>query len=148
MPAFSPAQFRRVVQASAAYDLVVTAPFATPWTFAFAFAQLGAVNQALGGPPLPAFAPLHMLFGLLMGSVVMVWSVLRLRRPTPLLGRHDAMARALFSLWMAWAWSRTGDPVLLLFLLPELAWAVAQAWPVRGAEHSARDNRAFGGLLE
>ena len=130
MPSFSPAQFRRVVFASAAYDLIVTAPFATPWTFALAFAHLGAVNQALGGQPLPAFEPMQMLFALLMGSVVMVWSVLRLRGPTTQLGRYDAAARALFSLWMAWAWMQTGAPVLLLFLLPELSWAVVQAWRV------------------
>jgi hypothetical protein len=130
MPSFSPSQFRRVVSASAAYDLVVTAPFATPWTFAIAFGHLSAVNQALGGQPLPAFGPMHVLFGLLMGSVVMVWSVLRLRGPTVQLGRYDATARVLFSLWMAWAWNQTREPVLLLFLLPEAIWAVVQAWRV------------------
>ncbi|MFG6489947.1 hypothetical protein ACG04R_24940 [Roseateles sp. BYS78W] len=131
MFSFNPSQFRCVVRASAAYDLVVTAPFATPWSFAIAFGQLGAVNHALGGQPLPAFAPLQMLFALLMGSVVLVWSVLRLRAPTQQFGRYDAAARGLFSLWMAWAWAQTGQPVLLLFLLPELAWAVVQAWRVR-----------------
>ena len=131
MPSFSPTQFRRVVLASAVYDLVVTAPFATPWTFAMAFGHLGAVNQALGGQPLPAFAPMQMLFALLMGSVVLVWSVLRLRGPTTQLGRYDAAARALFSLWMAWAWTQTGEPVLLLFLLPETSWALVQLWCVR-----------------
>lgn len=152
LPAFTPARFRRIVRASAVYDLVVTAPFATPWTFAVAFSQLGEVNQALGGGPLPAFAPLHLLFALLMGSLVLVWSAARLRMPTPSLGRHDAAARALFSTWMLWAWLQTGAPVLLLFLLPEAAWAVVQAWPVRaegrGPEHSASRNRAFGGATE
>lgn len=133
MFAFSPSQFRRVVCASAAYDLVVTAPFATPWSFAVAFGHLGAVNQALGGQPLPAFEPLQMLFALLMGSIVLVWSVLRLRGPTRQLGRYDAAGRLLFSLWMAWAWSQTGAPVLLLFIVPEVSWAVAQAWRVRSA---------------
>lgn len=137
MFSFSPSQFRRVVRASAAYDLVVTAPFATPWTFAVAFGQLGAVNQTLGGQPLAAFEPLHVLFALLMGSVVMVWSVLRLRAPTVQLGRYDAAARALFSGWMAWAWAQTGAPVLLLFLLPEAAWAVAQAWRVAARAEDA-----------
>ncbi|MGQ3053989.1 MAG: hypothetical protein ACT6S0_19595 [Roseateles sp.] len=131
MLAFSPTQFRRVVFASAAYDFVVTAPFATPWTFAIAFGHLGGVNQALGGQSLPVFEPMQMLFALLMGSIVLVWSVLRLRGPTQQYGRYDAAARLLFSLWMAWAWAQTGEPVLLLFLLPELSWAVAQLWPVR-----------------
>lgn len=131
MPAFSPARFRRVVRFSALYDLIVTAPFATPWTFELNRRQLGALNEALGGQPLPAFDPFQTLFALLMGSLVMVWAVLRLRGPTPQFGRYDAAGRALFSLWMAWAWLQTGAPMLLIFLLPELAWAVVQAWPVR-----------------
>jgi len=130
MVSLNPRKFLRIVQGSALYDLVVTAPFATPWTFSLAFEHLGAVNQALGGQPLPAFAPLHQLFALLMGSVVLVWAALRLRAPSVSLGRHDAAARWLFSLWMLWAWSAGGQPVLLLFLLPEAAWAVAQCWPV------------------
>ena len=149
MFAFNPQQFRRVVRASAIYDLVVTAPFATPWTFAIAFGQLSAVNQALGGQPLPAFEPMHQLFALLMASVVMVWSWLRLRTPTPGLGRHDAVTRLLFSTWMLWTWGQTGAPVMLLFLLPEISWAAVQAWPVRGgAERSAWRNRAFGAAAE
>ena len=131
MPSFSPNQFRRVVRASAAYDLIVTAPFATPWSFAMAFGHLGAANQTLGGQPLPVFGALHTLFALLMGSLVIVWAVLRLRGPTLQLGRYDAAARGLFSLWMAWAWLQTGEPVLLLFIVPEVSWAVVQAWRVR-----------------
>lgn len=153
MFAFSPPQFRHVVRASAVYDLVVTAPFATPWTFAIAFGQLSAVNQALGGQPLPAFEPIHQLFALLMASVVMVWSWLRLRTPTAGLGRHDAATRVLFSAWMFWTWLQTGAPVMLLFLLPEVSWALVQAWPVRSVtqatpEHSAWRNRAFGAAAE
>lgn len=132
MLAFSPSRFLRVVWFSALYDLVLTAPFATPWTFEFNRQQLSALNQALGGPALSAFAPVQTLFVLLMGSLVLVWSVLRLRGPTVQFGRYDAAGRLLFSLWMAWAWSQGGLPVLLLFLLPELAWAVVQLWPVRG----------------
>lgn len=132
MPAFTPTQFRRIVQASALYDLVITAPFATPWSFELVRARLGAVNQALGGPPLAGFDALQTLFALLMGSLVMVWSVLRLRTPEARVGRYDGAARLLFSLWMAWAWSQGGLPVALLFLLPELAWGVLQLWPVRG----------------
>jgi hypothetical protein len=130
MPAFSTPGFLRVVWFSALYDFIVTAPFATPWTFEMNRAQLSTINLALGGQALPAFDPVQTLFALLMGSIVMVWSVLRLRGPTLQLGRYDAAGRLLFSLWMAWAWSHTRAPVLLLFLLPELGWAVVQAWPV------------------
>ncbi len=145
MLSFSPAQFRHVVRASAAYDFIVTVPFATPWTFALALQHLGAANQALGGQPLPAFAPLQVLFALLMGSLVLVWALLRLRAPLAWLGRHDAAARLLFSTWMLWAWGQTGAPVLLLFAVPELAWAVVQLWPVReGAAARRRADGAFG----
>jgi len=131
MPSFSTPRFLRVVWFSALYDLIVTAPFATPWTFELNRAQLSAINVALGGQPLPAFDPVQTLFALLMGSIVIVWSVLRLRGPTLQLGRYDAAGRALFGLWMGWAWLQSHAPMLLLFIVPELAWAVAQAWRVR-----------------
>jgi hypothetical protein len=127
----NPATFRRIVRASAIYDLAVTAPFATPWTFALVLAQLSAVNQQLGGAPLPAFAPLHVLIACLMGSIVVVWSVLRIRDPQPRFGRYDAAGRLLFSSWMAWALAATGEPLIWLFLLPEAAWCVVQCLPVR-----------------
>ena len=69
---FSASSFRSIVRASGVYDLLVTAPFATPWTFALAHSQLSAINQALGGAALPAFAPFHVLFACLLGSVVLV----------------------------------------------------------------------------
>lgn len=131
MPSFSHSGFVRLVWFSALYDLLVTAPFATPWTFEFNRAQLSAINLGLGGQALPAFDALQTMFALLMGSIVLVWAVLRLRGPTVQFGRYDAAGRLLFGTWMAWAWMQTGAPVLLLFIVPETAWAIAQAWPVR-----------------
>jgi len=122
---------RRIVKASAIYDLVVTAAFATPWTFALAHGNISSLNAMLGGSALPAFAPFHLLFACLMGSIVLVWSVLRILEPTQRLGRFDGVARFLFSTWMAWCLAVTGAPVLWLFVLPEFAWGVAQWWPVR-----------------
>lgn len=129
------ATFRRIVRASAIYDLVLTAPFATPWTLALMLAHLSATNQQLGGAPLPAFAPFHVLFACLMGSIVLVWSVLRIADPQPRFGRYDAAGRLLFSSWMAWALAVTGEPLIWLFLLPEAAWCAVQCLPVR---HPAR----------
>lgn len=131
MPAWSPAAFRRIVLASALYDLLVTAPFATPWTFDLVHGQLNALNLSLGGPALPVFGPVHTLFALLLGSLVVVWAAVRLGSPEVRLGRHDAAGRLLFSLWMTWALAQGQVPVLGVFLLPELAWAVAQLLPVR-----------------
>ena len=128
---FSASTFRRIVRASGVYDLLVTAPFATPWTFALAHSQLSTINQALGGAALPAFAPFHVLFACLLGSVVLVWSVLRIAGPQQRFGRYDGAARMLFGTWMMWALNATGEPLLWLFIVPELAWGVVQWWPVR-----------------
>jgi hypothetical protein len=124
--------YLKLVRASACYDLLLTAPFATPWTFALAHAQLSAINRALGGEALPAFTAFHILFACLMGSVVLVWSVLRLQSPSVRLGRLDGVTRFLFASWMGWTLSATGAPLLWLFVLPEFAWGVAQWLPVAG----------------
>ncbi|MDQ2988042.1 MAG: hypothetical protein M3R60_02940 [Pseudomonadota bacterium] len=131
--------YLRVVRASAWYDLVVTAPFFTPWTFAIALGQLSALNRQLGGAPLPAFDPFHTLFACLMGSIVLIWTLLRLRAPSVTLGRYDGAGRLLFSLWMAWALAATGAPLLWLFVVPEFAWGALQWLPV--ARPAAREAR-------
>jgi hypothetical protein len=79
-----------------------------------------------------------MLFACLMGSIVLVWSTLRILEPTQRLGRFDGVGRFLFSLWMAWCLAATGAPVLWLFVLPEFAWGVAQWWPVVDAGPACR----------
>jgi len=122
-----------IVRASAVYDVLLTAPFATPWSFTFAHAQLSTLNQQLGGAALPVFGPFHMLFAGLMASLVLVWSVLRLRAPSVALGRYDASARGLFALWMAATLAATGAPLLWLFLVPEAAWGVVQSWKTEPA---------------
>jgi hypothetical protein len=133
----TPATFRKIVLGSAIYDLLVTAPFATPWSFAFAHTQLDSINQALGGAALPAFTPFHVLFACLLGSVVLVWAALRISDPQERYGRFDGVARLLFSTWMAWTLAATGAPLLWLFVLPELAWGVAQWLPVRAPRERA-----------
>ncbi|PKV44964.1 hypothetical protein CLU92_2327 [Janthinobacterium sp. 61] len=126
--------FRSVVRASAIYDVFMIAPFTTPWTFLLMREHLSALNVGLGGVPLPDFGPFHLLISSLLGSVVMVWSVLRMLDPLPRFGRFDAAARYLFSTWMAWALLVTGQPLLWLFLVPELAWGLAQSLPLRSDE--------------
>ena len=130
--------FLTLVRASAAYDLLLTAPFATPWTFALAHTQLSALNIRLGGTALPDFTPFHVLFACLMGSVVLVWSVLRLRRTEAILGRYDGIGRFLFALWMGWTLAQTGAPLLWLFVAPEFAWGVAQWLPVQDCSQDCR----------
>jgi hypothetical protein len=120
-------QYRHVVRGSAWYDLIVTAAFATPWSFALVHGLLNALD--LPGE-LPAFQPVHMLMANLLGSVVCVWAVLRIRDPQALYGRYDAVARFLFAGWQGYALAHGASSILLVFLVMELAWGVAQVLPV------------------
>lgn len=91
-------QYRRLVKGSAWYDLIVTAAFVTPWSFAALHGVLLSVSQAFNLPgELPPFEPMHMLMANLLGSIVCVWAVLRIRDPQQVYGRYDAVGRFLFS---------------------------------------------------
>ncbi|TRX76055.1 hypothetical protein [Pseudomonas mangiferae] len=126
-----PSTYRRLVRASAWYDLLVTAPFATPWTFLLLHGALSAVASGLALPgELPTFAALPMLMANLLGSLVCIWAVLRIRHPERRLGRYDAAGRMAFALWQAYALAQGASWVILPFLVAELAWGIAQAWPV------------------
>jgi hypothetical protein len=138
MHSFTQQTYLKIVRASGVYDVLMTAAFATPWTFALLLSHLSAVNQLLGGAPLPGFGPFQVLVACLLGSVVMVWSVLRIVEPRVLLGRFDGAARFLFSTWMAWTLFVTGAPVLWLFVIPELMWGVVQWLPVEPTLRAGR----------
>lgn len=124
-------RYQHLVRASALYDLFVTAPFATPWTFARLYATLGVVGASLGtGGELPAFAPMHVLFANLMGSIVLVWSVLRIRAPRVEFGVADGFGRILFASWQAYALAHGATWLLVPFLVFEVAFGVAQLAPI------------------
>lgn len=129
---WQPEQYRRVVRASGWYDLIVTAAFATPWSFMALHGLLTALSQAWHLPgTLPPFEPAHMLMANLLGSIVCVWSVLRIRDPQLQFGRYDAAGRLLFAAWQGYALMHGATTLLVGFLVMELAWAVVQLWPVR-----------------
>ena len=124
--------YARIVRASALYDLIVTAPFATPWTFALLGSLLAGIDAALGLPgSIEAPQGLAMLMGNLMGSVVLVWSVARYRLGLPVLGRYDAVARFLFAAWQIHALANGMSWVVLPFLAVEIGMGIAQSLPVR-----------------
>lgn len=130
-------QYRQIVRGSAWYDLIVTAAFATPWSFAALHGLLTWVSRALELPgEFPLFEPTHMLMANLLGSIVCVWAVLRIRDPQPLYGRYDAVGRFLFATWQLYALLHGASSLLVVFLVFELTWGVAQAWPVRSAAPS------------
>jgi hypothetical protein len=133
--------YLRVVRASAWYDLVVTAGFATPWTYALLHGALAALSTGLGLGDLPALDPLQTLYANLMGSLVLVWAVLRLRRPRPELGLYDGVARVLFAAWQACALAQGATGLLWAFLVAELAFGAAQLvpwWPTAASSRPGR----------
>ncbi|MFJ5307593.1 hypothetical protein [Streptomyces sp. NPDC088350] len=123
------ASYLRVVRASAWYDLVVTAGFATPWTYALVHDALSSLGRAWGLGVLPGLDPVQTLYANLMGSVVVVWAVLRLVRPLALHGLLDGAARILFTTWQAYALVQGAPRFLWLFLGVEAVFAVLQLVP-------------------
>ena len=130
-------QYRRLVKGSAWYDLIVTAAFVTPWSFAALHGVLLSVSQALNlSGELPPFEPMHMLMANLLGSIVCVWAVLRIRDPQQVYGRYDAVGRFLFSTWLLYALLHGASSLLVIFLVFELAWGLAQVLPVRASSRA------------
>jgi len=114
--------YRRLVRSSAAYDLLATAGFATPWTFHVVHKLLSQIS------PLPPFEPAHVLLANLLGSIVIVWAALRLVRPEPLLGLFDAVSRGLFLTWqLYYLLVMNGASFVWFFAAFELAFLVSQA---------------------
>lgn len=127
--------YRRVVAASAWYDLAVTVPLATPWTLDWFLSTFAELHARLGlAGEVPVYGASIGLFGNLLGSVVVVWSLARLRSRDPALGRFDAAARFLFSAWMIYATLHGMSSLLLVFIIPELAWGIVQSLPVQCAQ--------------
>ncbi|MER6351501.1 hypothetical protein ABT186_06540 [Streptomyces sp. NPDC001634] len=128
--------YLRVVRASAWYDLAVTAGFATPWTYALVHGALSSCGNALGLGALPELDPWQVLFANLMGSVVVVWAVLRIVRPLPEHGLFDGIARTLFATWQAYALAHGVSRLLWLFFGAEVAFGVLQLVPWRWARNA------------
>ena len=123
---------RRIIFFSALYDLIVTAPFATPWTAAPLLHQLADLHGRLGlnGEVLTVASPLVMLYINFFGTVVLMWACLRLWQPTVLNGAVDSAGRLFFVLWMARALLAGVSPLLGVFLVLEFLWLIVQGGAV------------------
>ena len=116
-------QYQKIVRTSALYDFIVTLPFVTPWTFQVLHKALNAIS------PLPHFEPTHILFVNLFGSIVIVWSILRIRYPLPLYGFYDSMGRFLFSTWFFYnIYFYKTHPIIMIFAILEVLWFFIQAY--------------------
>jgi hypothetical protein len=126
------ASYLRIVRASAWYDLASTIGFATPWTFALVLAGMNGLAALLGiDARFPPFASVHLLMANLLGSLVVVWAVLRLRDPQVRYGRYDAASRCLFATWQLYALMHGGHPLIWGFFVMEVAFGLAQVLPVK-----------------
>ncbi|MEO7224159.1 MAG: hypothetical protein ABIY37_16960, partial [Devosia sp.] len=124
--------YARLLRASAVYDLIVTAPFATPWTFVLLATAFASIDASLGLPgSIEIPHGLSLLLGNLMGSIVVVWSVARYRLGLPVLGRYDAVARFLFATWQIYALAGGLSWIILPLLVAEIGFGVMQSLPVR-----------------
>lgn len=127
---------RKIVRVSGVYDLIVTAPFATPWTLLMVHNVMVHLHTQLGmAGGLPQLTGMGLLFGNLMGSVVVIWSLVRVLDPTRRLGHFDALARVLFAVWQVHAVMQGLSTLILLFTAFELLFFVLQVLPVKSEPH-------------
>jgi len=122
--------YQSIVKASAIYDLIFTFAFAIPGLALLKvnlLFDLHADIRLLGS--FPAFEPMHLMFVNLLGVVVTIWSLLRLKFPYPILGLYDAYARFGFSGIMAITlFYFHGTQLIWFFLVPEFLWGIYQCY--------------------
>ena len=141
---FAPSRhtYLRAVRASAWYDLVVTAGFATPWTYALVHDALSSLGDASGLGAMPALDPMQTLYANLMGSVVVVWALLLIVKPQPAHGLFDGVARTLFASWQVYALAHGATRLLWFFFAVEVAFGVVQLLPWWRARRPLTDTPA------
>jgi hypothetical protein len=117
----------RIVRASALYDLLAMLPFATPWSARLLIGALGQLHSRLGlaGHPPPTDAA-TVMFACLLGIVVTMWSVVRLRNPSAFHGAVDTAGRALFSLTFVTTLGAGATSLVVPFLVLEVFWGIVQ----------------------
>ncbi|MEU5725571.1 hypothetical protein [Micromonospora sp. NPDC047738] len=69
------------------------------------------------------------LYANLMGSVVVVWALLRIVQAQPVHGLLDGVARTLFATWQTYALAHGATRLLWLFLVVEVAFGPVQLLP-------------------
>ncbi|MBI5838799.1 MAG: hypothetical protein HZB19_01730 [Chloroflexi bacterium] len=119
-----PSVSRRIIFWGAAYDVLVTAGFATPWTAAIVLQILSQLHTRFGlaGTALPVADPVTMLFVNFSGTLVLMWGGLRLFRPTLLNGAIDSAGRLAVALWIFLAVQAGATTISLPLLVGELIW--------------------------
>lgn len=120
--------YRKIVRAGGIYDVVATAPLALPGVVSVQLQTLEKIQQGLGlSGQFPVFDPFQLFFLNLFGSLAVIWGVLRIIKPEPLLGLTDGIARAVLSGLMLYYLVVWNIPqVVVLFIVPEILFGVLQ----------------------
>jgi hypothetical protein len=72
---------------------------------------------------------MHVMFANLLGSIVIVWSILRIRNPEPIYGLYDGVARGLFLAWMLYyLLAMNGSPLVWFFTFFEIVFGITQCY--------------------
>ena len=123
-----PSVSRRIIFWGAAYDVFVTAAFATPWTAAPVLRILSQLHEQFGlaGTALATIDPVSMIFVNFSGTLVLMWGGLRLLRPTLLNGAIDSTGRLAVALWIFLAVQAGATTISLPLLVGELIWFALQ----------------------
>ncbi len=123
--------YLKIVRISAWYDIVISVAFATPWSFALLIGSLSQLHDGLGlSGQMPVAGIYETLFANFFGTVVVIWSIVRLRQTSVFLGRLDGVARLLFAAWQVNALMSGASSLITAFLVVELVFGVIQWWPV------------------
>jgi len=123
--------YLKIVRISAWYDIVISAAFATPWSFALLIGTLTQLHNGLGlSGQMPVAGIYETLFANFFGTVVVIWSIVRLCQTSVFLGRLDGVARLLFAAWQVNALMSGASSLIAAFLVVELVFGVIQWWPV------------------
>jgi len=116
-------------------DSAVTWSLALPPMAPQFIALIYWLNGLLGGSEVaPDFAPIHLVFVCLTGSLVSVWVIARLLHPAPILAVIDGWGRLWVGALLVWFILGLGaPPALWLFVFTEWIGALAQLraayWP-------------------
>lgn len=123
---------RRKVRFWALVDSSVSYTLALPPLAQHFINLLYYVNGKLGGEATaPEFTPMQLFFVCLSGSLVALWCVARYLKPIGLFALIDGWGRVWVSLLIVWFVTVEGAPrVLLLFIVTEMAGAIAQLYEV------------------
>jgi hypothetical protein len=127
-----PAQYKRIVKIGAWYDLLATIAFATPWSYLALQKLLIWLAQAMALPgAFQPFEPIHVLMANLLGSLVTVWAILRIRDPQPQFGRYNVAVRVLFIVWQLYAVAHGASYLVLGFSAILVVFAIMESLPVK-----------------